>query len=644
MKNQKTHTILYLAGLIVLLFFFCNKAIAQEKNLKTVRIKHRRENKKSLQDERLNSFTPGMKMMTIDSQLMAQYSLQSLSNLLSQQVPVFIKSYGINSLATLNFRGSSSAQSQVLWNGIPLNNASLGMADISVLSVNHFENINILYGGSSALTGSGNVGAALLLDNRFCSNDSSKKTVTSIALEAGSFQQFKIVVKEEINLRKLYISLKASGQSAENNFRFRDQNNSAQKMSNAQLTGYSGMLNLGYSPDSKTQFHISAWYQHFDRELPAALFEKFSDKQQKDESIRLLFEAKKTLDSNTKLYSKSAFISDAMQYEDSTVKLFTNNKTYQFYEEIGWKKEINQHELLLFVPINISWTKPLNDSQIRYQNKLAIAGAYRFSGIRKRLNIAVNGRLEQINKQTVFLPGLNAAFKILPVLSLRGNIQKSFRAPTLNEWYYQPGGNSMLKPEKGWSEDVGYELKIPLGRKLIFNHDLSAFNRNIRDWILWFGGSIWTPHNIAEVHSRGFESVNSFVWQKPKLKIHIGLNTSFVLATTEKSYIPADGSIGKQIPYSPRYNLQSNFGFNIGKIYANYNHTYTGYRFVTTDESQFIEPYQTGNFYISYQKSFSEQQLKISFQCNNLWDNVYQVVYLRPMPGRNISIAFNWSF
>ncbi len=644
MENQKIHTILYLAGLIVLLFFFCNKAIAQEKNLKTVRIKHRRENKKSLSDERLNSFTPGMKMMTIDSQLMAQYSLQSLSNLLSQQVPVFIKSYGINSLATLNFRGSSSAQSQVLWNGIPLNNASLGMADISVLSVNHFENINILYGGSSALTGSGNVGAALLLDNRFRTKDTSKKIITTIALEAGSFQQFKIVVKEEINLRKLYISLKACGQSAENNFRFKDQNNSAQKMANAQLTGYSGMLNLGYFPDSKTQLHLSAWYQHFDRELPAALFEKFSDKQQKDESIRLFFEAKKTLDITTKIYSKSAFISDEMQYEDSTIKLFTNNKTFQFYEEIGWKKEINKHELLLFVPINISWTKPLNDSQIRYQNKLAIAGAYRFSGIKKRLNIAVNGRLEQINKQTVFLPGLNAAFAILPVLSLMGNIQKSFRAPTLNEWYYQPGGNSMLKPEKGWSEDVGYELKIPLGRKLIFNHDFSAFNRNIRDWILWFGGSIWTPHNIAEVHSRGFESVNSFVWQKPKLKIHIGLNTSFVLATTEKSYIPGDGSIGKQIPYSPRYNFQSNFGLNIGKIYANYNHTYTGYRFVTTDESQYIEPYQTGNLYISYQKSFSEHQLKISLQCNNLWDNTYQVVYLRPMPGRNMSMGFNWSF
>ncbi|MFA6149776.1 MAG: TonB-dependent receptor [Chitinophagaceae bacterium] len=644
MKNQKRHTILYLAGLIVLLFFFCNKGIAQEKNLKTVRIKHRRENKKSLQDERLNSFTPGMKMMTIDSQLMAQYSLQSLSNLLSQQVPVFIRSYGINSLATLNFRGSSSAQSQVLWNGIPLNNASLGMADISVLSVNHFENINILYGGSSALTGSGNVGAALLLDNKFRSNDSSKKTVTTIALEAGSFQQLKIALREEINLQKVYISIKATGQSAENNFRYKDQNNSSQKMSHAQLTGYSGMLNLGYSPDSKTQLHLSAWYQHFDRELPAALFEKFSAKQQIDKSLRLFFEAKKLLNGNTKLYSKSAFISDAMQYEDSAVKLFTNNKTFQFYEEMGWKKEIKQHELLLFAPINISWTRPLNDSQTRYQNKIAIAGAYRFSGIKKRLNIAVNGRLEQINRQTVLLPGLNVSYSIFPFITLRGNIQKSFRAPTLNEWYYQPGGNSMLKPEKGWSEDIGYELKIPVGRKLIFNHDFSAFNRNIRDWIVWFGGSIWTPHNIAEVHSRGFESVNSLVWQQQKLKIHIGLNTSFVLATTEKSYIPADGSIGKQIPYSPRYNFQSNFGLNIGKIYVNYNHTYTGYRFVTTDESQFLKPYQTGNLYISFQKSISAQQLKISLQCNNLWDNTYQVVYLRPMPGRNMSVVLNWTF
>ena len=88
-----------------------------------------------------------------------------MASLLAQQEPVFVKSYGFNGLATLNFRGSSSAQSQVLWNGVPIQNAALGIADISTLPVSFMAKVNIVYGGSAALWGSGNVGGALMLEN-----------------------------------------------------------------------------------------------------------------------------------------------------------------------------------------------------------------------------------------------------------------------------------------------------------------------------------------------------------------------------------------------------------------------------------------------------------------------------------------------
>jgi iron complex outermembrane receptor protein len=84
---------------------------------------------------------------------MQQYQMQSLANLLTQQVPVFVKSYGFNGLATLNFRGSSSAQSAVYWNGIPIQNAALGIADVSTLPVAFMQKVNIVYGGFGCLMG-----------------------------------------------------------------------------------------------------------------------------------------------------------------------------------------------------------------------------------------------------------------------------------------------------------------------------------------------------------------------------------------------------------------------------------------------------------------------------------------------------------
>ena len=91
--------------------------------------------------------------------------------------------------------------------------------------------------------------------------------------------------------------------------------------------------------------------------------------------------------------------------------------------------------------------------------------------------------------------------------------------------------NKYLKPEQGWSEDVGYTAKVTF-RKFSLSHDLSVYNRDIHDWIIWIGGAVWTPHNIAEVHSRGVETENSLVYTAGKWKAHIGINTSYVLATT----------------------------------------------------------------------------------------------------------------
>jgi iron complex outermembrane receptor protein len=170
---------------------------------------------------------------------------------------------------------------------------------------------------------------------------------------------------------------------------------------------------------------------------------------------------------------------------------------------------------------------------------------------------------------------------------------------------------------------------------VVLTHDLSVFNRVIDDWIVWFGGSIWTPHNIATVHSRGVETENNLQYRMGKWKLHVGVNTSYVLATTTQSYLPADGSIGKQIPYTPRYNGQGNIGFTWKDLFFNYNHTYTGYRFYTTDESGYIMPYATGNIQLFYTLYIRSVPLQATAQVNNIWNEKYEVVNARPMPGTN---------
>ncbi|MGN6478376.1 MAG: hypothetical protein ACTHKV_14225, partial [Flavipsychrobacter sp.] len=188
-----------------------------------------------------------------------------------------------------------------------------------------------------------------------------------------------------------------------------------------------------------------------------------------------------------------------------------------------------------------------------------------------------------------------------------------------------------------------YLIKTNASKRFSIIHDLSYFDRTMHDWIIWFGSSIWTPHNIATVHSRGVETENKIQLKAGYWTMHAGVNTAYVLATTEQSYIAGDGSIGKQIPYSPRYNGQLNIGFYFRNIYFNYNHTYTGYRFITVDESSWLMPYNTGNVSAGYDFKLNRSSLQFSLQCNNLWNENYFVVSGRPMPGRNWLAGISFS-
>jgi vitamin B12 transporter len=583
-------------------------------------------------DARINVFAPGQKIVTIDSAVLQQYQYQSIANLLAQQSPVFVKSYGFNSMATLNFRGSSSAQSVVYWNGIPIQNSALGVTDVSLLPVSLLDKVNIVYGGSAALWGSGNVGGALLLENDVPVFDSLHKLI-SVSAGGGSYQQFMGALKAAYNTKRWFFSLNGYGQSAKDDFSYADLSGIKQKTANDAMFGGGGIAQGAYRFADKNIISLSAWYQYNKREIPAALFESGSVKNSVNTSLRTLLQWSKEAGKD-KWYVKSSIIADNMVYNDPVILLHSNNNTYQYYQEVGWQRKINsQSQFLLFVPAQISWMKQLVDTLTRNIIKTAIAGAYHVKLFDNRLNAAVNARGEVVNNISYLLPGVDASFMGFNWLSVRCNVQRTYRTPTLNELYYVPGGNSSLKPEQGWNEDAGYNVKLGSGA-LVFHHDLSVFNRNIKDWIVWFGGAIWTPHNIAEVHSRGVETQNELLWTVGQIMFHISLNTSYIVATTTNSYLPNDGSIGKQIPYTPIYSGQANAGFIFKGLYINYNQTYTGYRYVTTDESEYLMSYATGNLQTSYYIS-CHHPIQLLLQCNNLWNNKYIVVSGRPMPGIN---------
>jgi iron complex outermembrane receptor protein len=630
------------AALIIVLLFYPHFAFPQVLSDSLSPVSVQGQHKEKINDARINDFTPGQQKIIIDSVTIQQYQSQFLSNLIAQQTPVFVKSYGFNSLATLNFRGSSSAQSQLYWNGVPLQNAALGIADLSQLPIALIDNVSIIYGSSSALLGSGNVGGALLLENDAPVFDTVRKSI-ALSVAAGSYNQYIGSIKAKLVFHKWFFSLAAFLQSAQNGFPYTLSDGTKKHQTNSQLQSQSVMLQAGYKLNKADVLDIYFWSQLYDRHIPPALFESSSIKRQTDFSTRFLVDLKHHY-LNDDWFVKASIIHDETHYLDSAIFVNALTPVFQFFFDAGWKHAIRGYDhFLLDFPVQFSWTDYHNKTQL--QTKVAVVAAYDAKFFHNRLDMSLSARQETIDDNGIFSPGLNASYACSNSFALLANVQHTYRAPTLNELYFFPGGNADLKPEQGWAEDIGYKwIWNSKNYKAEFKHDLSIFSRDITDWIVWFGGAFWTPHNIQQVWSRGAETENSFRYHlNNNWYFHVGLNTSIVMATTQLSYFPNDGSLGKQIPYTPLYNGQVNIGFNFKHLYFNYNHCFTGIRYVTVDESESVAPYNIGSVQLSYDLNLHQNMLTLSAQCNNLWSQQYQVVAYRPMPGANFLFGLRLS-
>ena len=104
-------------------------------------------------------------MRKVDSLVLENKSTATLSELLIQHSPVFIKTYGPGGVSTASFRGTTASHTLVLWNGFQLNAPTLGQVDFSTIPVFLADDIDLRW-GSGTSTNSGGLGGAVNIDNQ----------------------------------------------------------------------------------------------------------------------------------------------------------------------------------------------------------------------------------------------------------------------------------------------------------------------------------------------------------------------------------------------------------------------------------------------------------------------------------------------
>jgi len=590
-------------------------------------------NEVNVTDYRVKKSTENFVQVKIDSALQSAFLTSNLAQLLIQQNATLVKAYGPGNIASLGIRGSTAQQTAVIWNGMNINNPMLGQADISLLPVGFFKNMSLQKGALSGYWGSGAMAGVLNLQ-------SGPQQTTGLTIQASSsyssLQNSVQWASVNYTSEKFSSSTKLLGDFSQNKYQYYKNTDTSlvkQTQQHAQTNQLALLQDFLYNIKPNQQLGLHLWLQNVDRQIPYTTSALQQDAKQTDKTFRAMLDWKasqKKITCNAKL----GFFNEAVIYNNITDAINSNNnfKTIaldadaQYKTGKGFSIDVGTSNML-------SLASSPNFVSQKQLLKNALFENISWDSKQDFFIINVYSRQELFNSKT-FVPtaGITTTLNIFKWLAWKANAGTVYRYPTLNDLYWNPGGNPNLKPEQGHSEETSLQLKHQV-KNISLNITATIFSRDIHNWIMWIPGKDgnWSPVNILHVWSRGAETNTEISYKHKTFKTSLNILTNYILSTS----LPADNNQHLQMPYVPMYSGSAILSAEYKKFIIRAAYTYTGYRYLSTDNYSYLTPYSLVDLRAARTFICKSFALNIFAEINNLLNKNYQSIAQYGMPLRN---------
>jgi vitamin B12 transporter len=576
-----------------------------------------------------------------DSATRLAFAFSSAARLLLQLNTCFVKAYGPGNIAALSVRGSTAQQTAVLWNGVNINNPMLGQADISLLPVSLFQDISVQRGGLSALWGSGAMAGVLNLRS---GGESAPLTVQA-GLQYSSFNNLVQQAAVSGSIGKWRSSTRMIADLSAN--RYNDFSADTLRLltqEHAASRQYGLLQDLLLQLTEKQVLGLHAWLQHAEREVPYTLQDNRDEATQSDQAFRFLADWKRQGRRYT-VTGRGALFSESLSYANTTQGIESNGNFTTYVLDLE-AEYFFAHRITLTAGSNNVYNRAVSGG---YGGEKALSRMAAYANLEwkgKRMNAAAFGRTELFQLRN-FVPtgGAAVSFRLYRQLSVRLNAGTIYRYPTLNDLYWSPGGNPQLRPEKGYSAEGAAHIEAKL-KSCSASFSGSVFSRTVTDWILWLPGKngTWSPQNITEVWSRGAETNSQFSLAKDKFAASLLVATNYVLSTRTRAVLLNDESVGRQLPYVPMYTGAAVLSLAFRKISLRLSYGYTGYRYLSADNYNYLSPYSVADARAAYTFSLRRATLSVFAEADNLFNEIYFSVAQYPMPLRNYKAGIQFQY
>ena len=591
--------------------------------------------------QRINLTDVGKHSEALDSQGLAMRQYNSLSNQLSFLTPLYVRSYGNGTLATLGIRGGSAAHTQLLWNGIPLRNPMLGLVDLALIPALFTDEVSIHYGGHGSAFGSGAVGGLISFSNDRIAHEDGLQ----LHLSAGSWDNFLGELKATYGFSKLRFSTRIFGQSGENNYRYKlDENTPERNQVHHELRNTGILQEAMWDISDQEQVTARVWYQYADRQIPPLSTQTTSKAAQQDESLRATLQWMR----NGEKFSwqcKTAWLNESIHYQDSLILLYTENKFHTWLAEASTS-----------VRMNPAWTftgglyaELVSASSANYDTGTARNQYAAFTSLgwitgdwvlRLQLREEITG-----SKWSPLLSDVSAEWSGIKNWTIKSSVSRNYRVPTLNDLYWRPGGNPELVPETGWTFEAGLHYK---NRKKTpaFTSSLTAFTRKIDEWIMWLPPipdvrNYWSPVNISEVWSRGFEFRGNLVIHKQDWTFALNAGADLTWSTFGQPIPDFKIEEGDQLFYVPVETVMAGFRVTHSHWTGYYTHHWFG---GSPGINEDVDSGNVGSAGLNYIFTSHKVGCTLYLQADNVWNVPYRLIERRPMPGRSFTGGVRLTF
>ena len=590
-------------------------------------------------------YQPGAKIVTLSGELMETTQEGGLDQLLSRFIPVYIKS-DAGGLSTIHIRGTGASHTTINFGGININSLTLGQSNLSSISSFLFDQLELQYGSSSALNGSGAIGGTIYLGQY---NHWTNGARLNAKMTQGAFGEQLYGTKIFLGNGKFESVTRLYYYQKENNFPFknpytgnvenREPIDDIQHGAAIKTKGLLQEFNYLFSPNAYLKSSVwfdDNWYQ-IQPNMQSNLTYT-SAEEMHNQNIRTWAEYKNE-NHDLKYTIGAGYVHDFQQYNNiADQKIITDRVVAEAAIKQTVFKKIDSKlgaKYRYIVPDVYAYS----DSLIDHEQQMALYLSVLFQPIQP-LRIALNLRQQFItNFDAPFTPSLGAEYLLssneMKKISVTANFSKSYRVPTFNDRYWVKQGNPNLKAETGLNLETGLNYCITKTGHVI-NMSVNLFYLDVDNWIEWRNQGVWIAQNVKRVISKGVEFHFDDHFEILGAQSELTLNYTMNIVRQADSGQTLEAN-SKQLIYTPMNMGNISYLANYHKFGILLNGTYTGERYSDYLGSK-LKAYFLTNCGAFYRLPIKEQEFKLSFTLNNLFNVNYQNEKYYAMPG------INWQF